>query len=325
MNKNMILSIVVPVYNVEKYLDICLENIINNCPEGVEIILVDDGSNDNSALICDKYGDRYENIKVKHKENGGLSSARNVGIEQSSGKYIWFIDSDDYINPDSIDIILKMAQKNFDLIIGSYCEVFQDGSVIDDCLKEPRDEKILPYKYFQNLGSTSYAAVRFIVKRDLIIQNNIYFTPGIYHEDEDWTPRVLINSTTYGVINQSIYNYRVGNPKSIMGMCNPKKVYDKIYISKKIYNNIKEEKLDNEIVDFLRSRIEHNFIAALNEVVLYSGSERDHIISEINESIYVLNDIKTRKVKLVKIAIKSIGIKNTSKLLTLRNYIKKLY
>jgi len=113
MNNNVIISIVVPVYNVEEYLEICLKSIIDNYQDGIEIILVDDGSQDNSSLICDKYSNDYEYIKVKHKKNGGLSSARNVGINESTGKYIWFVDSDDYIKQGSIEKIKKMAEEDY--------------------------------------------------------------------------------------------------------------------------------------------------------------------------------------------------------------------
>ena len=322
MSKDVILSIVIPVYNVEEYLDICLKSIIDNHKDGVEILLVDDGSKDSSSLICDRYSEDYEYIKVKHKKNGGLSSARNVGIKESSGKYIWFVDSDDYIKDGSIEKIIKLANKDVDLIISSHCNVFPDGTVLEDSLEEPTDKGILPYEYFYNIGSASYAAVRFIVKRKLLIDNNILFTEGIYHEDEDWTPRVLCSAKTFEVISDSIYSYRVGNPKSIMGMSNPKKVYDKIYISKKIYNKIKDEDLDEKMCNFLKYRIEHNFIAALNEIDLYSGDERKNIIKKIKENIYVLDNIKSSKAKMVKMCVKTIGISNTSKLLLLRNKIK---
>lgn len=321
MDNNIILSIIVPVYNVEKYLDTCLKSIIDNYEEGIEIILIDDGSKDRSDAICDEYAKKYEYIKVKHKENGGLSSARNVGIKVAKGKYIWFVDSDDYVKAESISEIIKMAKNDTDLILTSHCNVFPDGTSIETYLDEPT-ENILPYEYFYNIGSASYAAVRFIAKKELIIRENIFFTEGIYHEDEEWSPRLLCSAKTFVVIPNSIYNYRVGNPQSIMGMSNPKKVYDKIYISKKIYNKIKDENLQGKMADFLNYRVEHNFIVALNELVAYSGNEKKNMIKEIKENIYVLDNINTKKVKLVKNTIKIIGVSNTAKVLTLRNKIK---
>lgn len=322
MNKDIILSIVVPVYNVEKYLEMCLESIIKNYQQEIEVILVDDGSKDNSSLICDRYAKDYEYINVIHKENGGLSSARNAGIRQAKGKYIWFVDSDDYIKDGSIDKIISLASKNTDLIIGSYCGVFPNGKIDDDYLKEPLENEKKPYVYFYNKGSASYAAVRFIVKKELIIDNDLFFIEGIYHEDEEWSPRVLCSAKTFVVIEKSIYYYRIGNAQSIMGMENPKKVYDKIIISKRIYDKIKKEKLDGDIRNFLQYRIEHNFITALNEVGLYRAEDKKKMIKEIKDNIYLLKDIESSKAKLVKSSIGLIGVNNTSRLLRLRNQIK---
>lgn len=95
--KNFLLSIVVPVYNVQKYLDRCMDSLLNQNIENYEIILVDDGATDNSGLICDKYSQEYFNVKVIHKKNEGLGLTRNVGIDNSKGQYIMFVDSDDYI------------------------------------------------------------------------------------------------------------------------------------------------------------------------------------------------------------------------------------
>ena len=322
MENKVILSIVVPVYNVEKYLDKCLISIIENYTQGIEVVLVNDGSKDGSGKICDKYASEYDYIKVINKENGGLSSARNAGINEACGKYIWCVDSDDYIKQKSIQKIIEKAEKNVDLIISSHCNFAPDGSVLDDSLEEPTEKNITAYEYFHNIGSASYAAYRFIVKKELILEKDLFFTEGIYHEDEDWTPRVLCSAKKFIIISGSIYMYRTGNPQSIMGMLNSKKVYDKIYVSKKIYNKIKNETLNDKMSNFLKYRIEHNFIAALNEVDLYSGTEKLEIIKEIKDSMYVLDGINSTKAKLIKVVLLTMGIKNTSKLLKIRSLIK---
>lgn len=322
MDSNIILSIVVPVYNVEKFLDICLESIIKNYKKGIEIVLIDDGSTDNSSEICDKYSNKYEYINVVHKKNGGLSSARNSGIQQARGKYIWFVDSDDYIKDGSLNRIISLILKDVDLIIGSYSSVLPDGTINEEYLNNPKNYEKYPYEYFYNIGSASYAAVKFIVKRKLIIEKNLFFTEGIYHEDEEWSPRVLCNAKTFVVINEPIYNYRVGNPESIMGMKKPKKVYDKLFICKSIYDRIKGENLKGNMSEFLKYRIEHNFVTALNEVPLYDGEDKNKMMTEIKNNIYLIDDIKSKKVKAIKIALSILGVNNTSKLLRLRNRIK---
>ncbi|ASW43549.1 glycosyltransferase [Clostridium isatidis] len=322
MKKDILLSIVVPVYNVEKYLDECLKSIINNYQEGVEVILVDDGSKDSSPLICDKYEKEYEYIMVLHKENGGLSSARNAGIRKANGKYIWFVDSDDYIKDGSIKEIINASLKDTDLVMVSHCNIYPNGEVINDYLEEPKENEKEPYVYFYNKGSASYAATRFIAKKRLIEENSLFFTEGIYHEDEDWSPRVLCSAKNFAVVKESVYCYRVGNPKSIMGMLNPKKVYDKIFVSKNLYNKIRRDNAQGIMRSFLQYRVEHNYVTALNELEAYSGEENKKMTKELKDNLYLLEDINSNRAKLVRNVVKLIGIKNTSKLLRLRNRIK---
>lgn len=118
---NNLVSVIVPVYNVEKYLDRCLNSILSQTYKNMEIILVDDGSKDSSSAICDKYGEQDNRIKVYHKENGGLSSARNFGIEKAKGDWLYFIDSDDWIDINTINTLINSALKNdCQIAMGSY-------------------------------------------------------------------------------------------------------------------------------------------------------------------------------------------------------------
>lgn len=319
---NIILSIVVPVYNVEKYIENCLNSIIENYCDGIEVILVDDGSKDNSSQICDRYVEKYNYISVIHKENGGLSSARNAGIKKAQGKYIWFVDSDDYIKKDSVKKIIDCTTNDTDLILASYCDIYSDGRIAEDDLPNPELE-IKAYEYFYNLGSASYAAFRSICRKIFILENDLFFTEGIYHEDEDWTPRVLCSAKTFSVIPGTIYCYRVGNPQSIISTPNPKKIHDKIFLSTKIYNRIIDENINGVMKEFLEYRIEHNFIAALNEVILYKGKERDEVIKVIKDKTYLISGLNTKKSKIVFRLIKLVGLENTSRILRFRNKLKK--
>lgn len=105
------ISIIVPVYKVEKYLDTCVKSVIQQTYKDFELILVDDGSPDNCPSLCDKYAETYENIHVIHKKNGGLSDARNAGVKKARGKYVTFVDSDDYIHPLYLEMLVKGIQK----------------------------------------------------------------------------------------------------------------------------------------------------------------------------------------------------------------------
>lgn len=324
MNNNIKLSIIVPVYNVEKYLEQCIESIIDAYRDGIEVILVDDGSQDESDKICDLFARKYDYIKVVHKKNGGLSSARNTGINLANGKFIWFVDSDDYIENKSIDVIFDAIKKDTDMIFINYTKFYNNGeNEVYQTFSESDNLTIEPYKYLNSLGNISYAAQQFIVKRKLIYDNNLFFSEGIYHEDEEWTPRVVCVAKTFTIIMPAIYNYRGGNPNSITGMLNPKKVIDKIFISKKMYNRIRKEEISDDMKEFLKSRIAHNYIAALNEYYMYDKNTKSALLKEFKENIYLIDDIKSKKAIIVKITLKTIGVSQTSKLLNIRGRIKK--
>ena len=120
MNKQDLISVIVPVYNVENYLKRCLDSIINQTYQNIEIILIDDGSTDNSGNLCEDYKKIDNRIKVVHKTNGGLSDARNTGIKKAKGKYITFVDSDDYVEYDYVEYLYNLIKK-YDTNI-SFCK-----------------------------------------------------------------------------------------------------------------------------------------------------------------------------------------------------------
>ena len=114
-------SIIVPVYNIENYIRVCVESILAQTYESFELILVDDGSKDNSGILCDEYAAIDSRVKVIHKENGGVSSARNTGLQQAKGKWIMYVDGDDWIEPDMIESLIETAKATeADLVFGDY-------------------------------------------------------------------------------------------------------------------------------------------------------------------------------------------------------------
>ena len=127
-----LISVIVPVYGVEKYIEKCLKSIINQTYENLEIILVDDGSKDKSGIICENYANKDKRIKVFHKKNGGLSDARNYGIEHSKGEYLTFIDSDDYIEDDYVEYLYSLIKEGYKMSICSlYVEYTSNGKIVN--------------------------------------------------------------------------------------------------------------------------------------------------------------------------------------------------
>lgn len=146
-----LVSVIVPVYNVNQYLVKCLESIINQIYENLEIILVDDGSTDNSGIICDEYSKKDKRIKVIHKENGGLSDARNAGIEIAKGEYLTFIDSDDFIAEDYIEYLYNLLKK-YNAEVSVCCKInFYENEEIDKVLNTERIMMFTGQEAMENL------------------------------------------------------------------------------------------------------------------------------------------------------------------------------
>ena len=207
------LSIIVPVYKVEPYLRKCVDSLLaQDLPEDVyEIILVDDGSPDQCPQICDEFADKYQNISVIHRNNGGLSAARNSGLAVAQGEYVQFVDSDDYLEPNVLwTLIVKMDTDHLDVLRFNYQNVNEKGEVFEpNKVSKPfvdyRDE-VCDGLFFltERLGYGCYAW-QFILRRELL--DDCRFKEGIYFEDSEWTPRMLVKANRVTSTSLIVYNY----------------------------------------------------------------------------------------------------------------------
>lgn len=224
---NPVLSLIIPVYKTEIYLAECLNSILKQDIRGVEIILVDDGSPDECPKICDRYAAEHSFIQVIHKENGGLSSARNNGLLAAKGKYVWFIDSDDYLLPSALKNV-KSAMTGYENI-----EVFSSGLMkYYEDTQAFKPEKVPYGKLFNKRGNYLWdncppgASQRFICKREFLINNNLYFQLGLLHEDGEWGFRMLYLAKSIKILEQPVYVYRIRTAGSIMSNITVKSAYD---------------------------------------------------------------------------------------------------
>lgn len=191
---NDLISIIVPIYNVEPYLRKCVSSILEQTYQNLEIILVDDGSPDNCSAICDEYSEKDARIRVIHKENGGLSDARNAGIDTATGEYIIFVDSDDWISENCIEVLLQIQQKNHTLI-SVIDTVESDGtkesersySVGYDIKEVYTAEEAMQVIFLQHEFNTSAWAKLYHIS----IFDGIRFTKGILYEDLDLIYRLI--------------------------------------------------------------------------------------------------------------------------------------
>lgn len=155
-----LVSVIIPVYKVELYLDRCVQSVVDQSYKNLEIILVDDGSPDDCPRMCDEWTLKDERIKVIHKENGGLGFARNDGIEVSHGAYIMFVDSDDYLHTDAVRVLYdRLIADGSDMAVGKHVDVYETGTKNDNFCKWMKDDVITPRDILTYLGDKNYISV----------------------------------------------------------------------------------------------------------------------------------------------------------------------
>ena len=224
VDKNPLISIVVPIYNVEKYLTKCLESILNQTYKNIEIILVNDGSTDNSKKICEEYIKKDSRIILINKKNGGLSDARNKGIDKSTGEYITFIDSDDYIELDYIMSLYKGIQNNnIDLVISGHRVLYDTGKIIEKktCGNIVLSSKETLEKMLYDEG-VDVCSVNKLYKKNLF--DDIRFPKGREFEDSATTYKLIDKSKKIAIIDKITYNYSIRSDSITTKNFNPKKM-----------------------------------------------------------------------------------------------------
>lgn len=200
-------SIIVPVYNTEKYLEKCLNSLLNQTLREIEIIVVNDGSKDKSQIIIDEYSSKFHQIKSFIKENGGLSDARNFGIDKAEGEYLAFVDSDDFVDHTMFETMYNLAKKNqSEIVMCGLEKVNEKGEAFRDLPQSPQlPEKINLKEDFTIFGEISCFACNKIFHRELF--QNHRFLKGIHFEDIELIPKLILESNIISKVNQPFYKY----------------------------------------------------------------------------------------------------------------------
>ena len=286
MNSNPEISIIVPIYNVERYLDRCIKSILNQTFKDFELILVNDGSTDKSGVICDNYKNIDDRIVVIHKENEGLSSARNSGLDIAKGKYIGFVDSDDYIDKDMYhELYEALIKNNSDISICKFVRVYDDSEIkfSNNDLLENNYSNIEALKELYKENSLDFIVVWNKLYKSGLIKNNRY-PIGRKYEDEFIIHKLLYKCNKVTYINKELYCY---------------------YQRKNSIINSKFSIKDIDRLDYHLDRV--RFFNNINEKVLKEKSIYNFVISYFDlysKVKYTLKDEYNRK-KLKKIIIKN--------------------
>lgn len=284
-NHNSKISIIVPVYNVEHELSRCVDSILNQSYTNIEVILVDDGSTDRCPSICDAFVMKDRRVRVIHKPNGGLSSARNAGLREASGEWILYVDSDDYILNDSCERLIAVGAKyDCDIVSADAIREFNagreymvHGSLADGKCYPSRDfiiKTVKPCEWYAPAWLNLY-------KRSFLIENNLFFVEGLLHEDMEMQPRVFLAAKTVAYCAYPFYRY-VDRASSIM---NASKVDERVTAMEWIYSNWKSKFEAIEDGELARALNGH-----LAKCYLHSCCEFGHVLTVAGiTNVYLLN------------------------------------
>ena len=270
----MFFSVIIPVYNVENYLRECVDSILSQTFTDFEIILVDDGSKDNSGAICDEYAANDNRIKVIHKENGGQSTARNTGFKEAMGEYVFFIDSDDFVTYNRFfEEVKELSKNNADIIAYRYRKYYSlentksigtpflktEYKEIADCLSD----MVKTDTFFCSCWTK-------VIKRSLLTKNNVLFDENLCCEDMDWYYSVLEYAEKIAVLDKECINYRQ-RENSVTSKFKKKSVTDYIYTIDKWSRKLEliaDEKLKYVLLSSLAKLY-------CNLLIVYSGHRKN--------------------------------------------------
>lgn len=293
---DLFFSIVVPAYNVEQYLDYCVNSVLANRYQNYELIIIDDGSSDGTFEISEKWSSLDSRIKVIHQKNSGLSAARNVGINTSRGKYVVFLDSDDALLDSALEnIASKCSKSEPDLIVTEMCNV-------EDISQAPNRDEIICrdtafinkndlLRYVLNEKPHTWSAPQYIVKRSFLINQALYFDEGYLHEDVSWTARLMSFADSYVSYPYPWYLRRYGRKGSITNTVSSRHILDTVAIVRIACEDIEHSRLTEPQVNLIRIRLAMSLFPSLRQFGLIQASDQSSVIQciEDNLSLFALS------------------------------------
>lgn len=316
MNKRRLkFSIIVPVYNTGEYLKKCINSILDQDYANFELLLIDDGSTDQSGALCDEFAQLRSEIKVVHKNNGGVSDARNSGLGIATGEYIVFIDSDDYIelntleqfaaqlessnHPDVMVTRMKKKQENSNTV------TYMDAHLPFGSLSKYTEKEMTQLMFSKS--NSLWPAVRYVVKRELIEQTKMKFAVGYVHEDLDWTFTLFLNANTYTCSACYWYNHRVGRIGSITTTKNHKKTVDLIHLVAHNIKEVNDKNVEQKLKNIMIQRLLKSLFFSLSHYAAYGEEGKRAVIEALKQNRNLLNYTSRVRHKLFVIGSKVFG------------------
>lgn len=322
----MKVSFILPIYNVEKYLSECVESILTQTYSDFEILLVDDGSPDNCPALCDEWARKDNRIKALHKTNGGLSDARNYGLDHAQGDYVIFVDSDDFwVEKGCLERLLNVVDANPECdFIGYNCSYYYSDTktytkwvTYGDNLTVPTDKDIAICSLVAS-GTMPMSACLKIIKRKSLLDIGLRFIKGTIAEDIPWFIDLLDGLKKCMFVNQYIYAYRQNVAGSITASGNPKSTSDLFTIVKNEIKKMDSRNISKEAKEALYSFLAYEFC------ILLTSDMPKEMKRELMQYKWLLNYTVNPKVRKAAFVNKLFGIKVTEWVLKFyTNHIRK--
>lgn len=318
-------SIIVPAYNVESYVERALRSVIAQTETNYECIIVNDGSTDNTLQIVKDLVGNNEQFKIISQKNQGLSAARNTAIRNANGKYLVFLDADDYFTDEALAIMERNIEEDNEIAIFDFYKFEQGYDELQKMVYKgkysPKDKKKFLEECLSS-GSYLFTVWRVVISRTFFVENELWFYEGIIYEDELWTIRCLILSENIKYINEIYYCYRVGRPDALTMKQNIKQILDLFIVIQELQKFAKtiETNMPN-MAEIVYKRCSQLFYTIIRRFCLYEGDEGiDKFEKVIYENLNVMK--KVRKYNVIIVLCKILGVNRTSHILKLVYKIK---
>ena len=329
MESNCFFSVIVPVFKVEPYLQKCIESVLRQSFSDFELILVDDGSPDSCPQICDAYAKEDNRIRVIHKENGGLSSARNSGLRIASGKYVSFLDSDDFwLNDSVLESVHKLiVNEKADIVILKAVSYFQSTNSFSNPYTSFSSSELIPGDYETSLGklisASAYRANAWnkVFSRELMERQDLFFTEGVIAEDMDWAARLCLAAKSITIFDAPVYAYRTGRPGAITASLTIKNLVDTKDNIFRCLSYVEGKKLSERFRSAYYSYVAYRFVIWMAESSLVKDKRKEPLIREMREYTWLLKYDGISRVGKADFLLHLFGFRGASIILGL--YLKK--
>lgn len=326
---DILFSIVVPVYNVEEYLEECIQSIQKQTYSHFEIVLIDDGSTDSSGNICDYYGKTEDNIQVIHQNNGGLSKARNVGMRYAKGDYVIFVDSDDYIANNVLQKMFEAIKEGTkpDIVLpNGWYKVYENNISLEDTLEiygvKAEISGMQALNSYLKSQISGWTACGKCFSRKFWQENNFTFQPGIYYEDVQLIYKVIAKAKRVKIVPAGYY-YRKIRQNSILSKPKAKLIRDYIVILAEWNDYLEYAGYEKQTNELIKKVFAGEYVTSiLPSIPFFDKDEKRQLIESAKQIQYYLTYSDNYLVKLTRISSKVFGFSLTCKILYFLKIIK---